>query len=71
MMRITGEISISELVRILPHSVSYLMNKGIKCIACGEPLWGSLKESALEKGFNQEELSEIVKELNEMYSIKD
>ncbi len=70
-MKITSEIRIIELVRILPYSVSYLMNMGIKCIACGEPVWGSLTESALEKGFNQEELAQIVKELNEMYSSKD
>ena len=69
-MKITKEISISELVSILPEAIHYLMNKGIKCIACGEPVWGSLEESALEKGFKEDKIAKIVEELNEMYAGK-
>ena len=47
---ITKEITIEELVEKIPNSVKYLMEKGIKCIACGEPIWGTLEEAALEKG---------------------
>lgn len=36
------------LVDILPASVNYLPKKGIKCIACGEPIWGTLEEAARE-----------------------
>ena len=69
-MKITKEISISKLVDILPEAVNYLMNKGIKCIACGEPIWGSLEEAALEKGFTVHEIVKIVGELNEMRTLK-
>jgi methionine synthase II (cobalamin-independent) len=69
-MRIKKEISISELVSILPEAVNYLMNKGIKCIACGEAIWGSLEESAWEKGFKEHEIQKIVEELNEIYARK-
>jgi len=37
------------LVDILPASVNYLPKKGIKCIACGEPIWGTFEEAAREK----------------------
>jgi len=65
-MKIIKEITIEELTETLPESVKYLMNEGIKCIACGEPIWGTLEEAALEKGFDQDTISRFVKELNEM-----
>lgn len=57
-------ILIEELVTRIPGSVSYLMKKGIKCIACGEPIWGTLEEAAKEKGFREEEIEHFVNELN-------
>jgi hypothetical protein len=61
---IDEKISIEELVEILPASVTYLSKKGIKCIACGEPIWGTLEEAALEKGFRSTQIREFVRELN-------
>jgi methionine synthase II (cobalamin-independent) len=63
---IEKDILIEELVNGIPESVSYLMKKGIKCIACGEPIWGTLEEAAREKGFSEEEINEFVLELNRM-----
>lgn len=63
---ITAAISIEELVEILPGSVTYLSRKGIKCIACGEPVWGTLEEAAREKGFGEEDIGTFVRELNAM-----
>jgi len=60
------DILIEELVTIIPESVSYLMNKGIKCIACGEPIWGTLADAAKEKGFSDNEIEKVVSELNKM-----
>lgn len=62
---ITKDIYIEELVNHYPFSVRYLSKKGIKCIACGEPIWGTLEEAAKEKGFNDEAISEIVDEMKE------
>lgn len=60
------EIEIEDLVRNYPFSVKYLMEKGIKCIACGEPIWGTLAEAAAEKGFSVNEIQGFVSELNEI-----
>jgi methionine synthase II (cobalamin-independent) len=65
---IDKKISIEELVEVLPASVTYLANKGIKCIACGEPIWGTLEEAAIEKGFGNGEIHEFVMELNKMHN---
>ena len=56
-------ISIEDLVSQVPESVSYMMKKGIKCIACGEPIWGTLESAAKEKGFTDEEIEAFVLEI--------
>jgi len=66
-MKITREITIEELVEIIPESVRYLMEKGIKCIACGEPIWGTLEETAKEKGFNESQIEGFVNDLNDFF----
>lgn len=66
MEKITKEIEIEDLVRILPKSVSYLSEKGVRCLRCGEPIWGSLEEAAKEKGFDEDQINEFVKDLNRL-----
>jgi len=61
MIRVTKDITIEELVTKYPKSVKFLMDRGIKCIACGEPIWGTLEDAILEKGKSVET---IVEELN-------
>lgn len=62
---ISKEMTIEDLVRAHPKSVRYLMEKGIKCLACGEPVWGTLESSAKDKGFDEDQVIEIVNELNQ------
>jgi len=57
---------IEDLVREIPTSVTYLMKKNIKCLACGEPIWGTLEDAAKKKGFSDEEIALFVRDLNEM-----
>ena len=62
-MKITKDISIEELIETIPASVEYLMKEGIRCIVCGEPIWGSLEEAAEEKGFKAEDIERFVNDL--------
>lgn len=62
-MKITKDIHIEDLVREKTASVSYLAEHGIKCIACGEPIWGTLEEAARNKGFSDAEIDNFVREL--------
>lgn len=61
--QINKNIEIEDLVRNYPSTIRFLADKGIKCIACGEPIWGTLKEAAKEKGFGNEEIIKLVQEL--------
>ncbi|MCD6180676.1 MAG: hypothetical protein J7K39_12305 [Bacteroidales bacterium] len=60
---LTKDIEIEDLVTHYPLSVKYLSEKGIRCIACGEPIWGTLEEAATEKGFDQNQIALFVEEL--------
>lgn len=70
MNKITLQTTIEELVTELPESVGYLMEKGIKCIACGEPIWGTLESAAKEKGFDKKSIEKFAEELNELVERK-
>jgi len=65
-MEVTKDTYIEELVEDKPKSVNYLMDKGIKCIACGEPIWGTLEEAAEQKGFSEKDIQRFVDELNQL-----
>jgi methionine synthase II (cobalamin-independent) len=66
MKQITKDILIEDLVNMFPESVSYLMEKGIRCLRCGEPIWGTLESAAKEKGFKEQDILIFVKDLNEL-----
>ena len=65
-MEINKDITIEDLVHHKVDSVRYLAHKGIKCIACGEPIWGTLEQAAREKGFSDEEIAAFVRDLNKL-----
>ena len=65
-MIIKKNIVIENLVAKFPASVKYLSEKGITCIACGEPIWGTLEEAASEKGFSSDDINGFVRDLNKL-----
>ena len=64
--KITKDIEIEDLVKVMPDSVVYLMEKVIRCLRCGEPIWGTLEDAAKEKGFNDKEIVKFVHEINNL-----
>ena len=65
-MSVTKDTLIEDLVKIIPQSVTYLMDNGIRCIRCGEPIWGTLEEASKEKGFTDKDIIEFVHDLNKL-----
>ena len=63
---ITKDILIEELVDNYAFSVRYLMEKGIRCIMCGEPIWGTLEEAAKEKDFDDATIQQFVDEMKKL-----
>jgi hypothetical protein len=65
-MKITKDISIDILIDEIPQSMKYLSEKGIRCIICGEPIWGTLESAAKEKGFTDAQIETFVIELQSL-----
>lgn len=64
------DTTIEEIVNKYPQLIKPLREYGIKCIMCGEPIWGTLEENAKEKGIGDQELDEIIVELNKIIQNK-
>jgi len=67
---INKSITIEELLNLYPQSVSFLSEKGIRCIRCGEPLWGTIESAAHEKGFSDEQIIVLIDELTHFLNKK-
>lgn len=65
---ITKETTIEELIEQVPGAITYLMDQHIRCIRCGEPIWGTLEEAAKEKNYTDEQIVKFVEDLNNLNS---
>lgn len=68
-MTVTKDTSIEELVERIPQAVTYLSKAGIRCVICGEPIWGTLENAAKEKGFTDDDIARFVDELNKLQNV--
>lgn len=59
---ITKESDIEDIVSDYPELIRPLKEHGIACIACGEPVWGTLEDIAKSK--NIENIDQIIDEMN-------
>lgn len=60
---LTLEIEIEDLIRYYPLSAGFLTKKGVRCIRCGEPVWGTLGKLLEEDHI--ENPSQLLDELKE------
>ncbi len=67
--QVTLHTQIEDLVKEYPLAVGFLTRQGIRCIRCGEPLWGTLGELLEEEGV--EDLQQFIDELNSFLMRKD
>lgn len=68
MTHLDRHVTIEELVRHYPRSVAFLIEKGLPCLVCGEPTWGTLEELARDKHWDDAAIEQLVDELNEYLS---
>ena len=60
---VSKDMTIEELVEKYPQTIKPLSEMGVKCIVCGEPIWGTIQENARSKGLT--DLDGIILKLNE------
>jgi hypothetical protein len=68
---VSKDILIEDLIEIFPGAITFLMEKGIRCLRCGEPAWGTLEDAAKEKGFDTETINSVVNDLNVLIENKN
>ena len=63
---IKADIKIVDLIRRYPDALGFLVKKGLPCVVCGDPFWGTLAELARQKGLNEKQINALVIEFNEL-----
>ncbi|SYZ72851.1 conserved hypothetical protein [Candidatus Zixiibacteriota bacterium] len=61
---ITADDYIEDLLKKYDGINKFLMERGIICVVCGEPVWGTLGELVKQKGLD---LGNILSELNDRF----
>jgi hypothetical protein len=64
---ISADITIEQLIKDYPGAVRFLIEKGLPCVVCGEPFWGTLADLAKQKGVNDQQIDAWVAEFNELH----
>ena len=41
---ITAQTSVAELLEQYPQANEFFLQKGFRCLRCGEPFWGSIEK---------------------------
>lgn len=70
-MKIKSETPIEELVQEYPETVIFLSQKGIRCVICGEPIWGTLDEAMQEKEFTEDMKYQTLLDINQLVNQKN
>jgi len=66
---ITKTINLGELSNTYPELVEVLVNEyGLHCVGCMAAAWETLEEGAKAHGFEDKEIAELVKRLNQIIS---
>jgi hypothetical protein len=60
---ISADVSVEELVEAHPEAIPFLAERGVVCIRCGEPYWGTLRDLMEIKGMGAQ-VEQIVADLN-------
>lgn len=63
-VKITKNMTISEILDIQPAAMEILLNTGLHCIGCGASYYESLEDGMKVHGFTDNEIDDIVQQLN-------
>jgi hypothetical protein len=55
---------IEDLLAEHPEVVGVFVHRGIPCLVCGEPVWGTVEETALNAGVSADAVDGLIADLN-------
>ena len=59
---ISADMDLEDVASVSPHAIRLLTERNIVCIACGTPLWKTVREAIQDAGI--EDVDGIVSEVN-------
>ncbi|MCX7022098.1 MAG: DUF1858 domain-containing protein [bacterium] len=63
-MGITRDMPVERLLEERPAAADWLLARGIVCMRCGEPFWGTLAELLCNRENSAADVKKIVADLN-------
>ncbi len=63
-MPLTIDTPVEVILDEHPAAADWLLQRGVVCLRCGEPFWGSLGELLRNRRYTDEETARLVTELN-------
>lgn len=63
MRHFSRDVTIEELLDEAPEANTFLIERGLPCLVCGEPFWGTLEDLARRNGV--EDVDALVRDMNE------
>jgi len=68
---VTRETAVEDLLSAVPGVVRYLIDRGLPCLVCGEPIWGTFEDLARRNGKPEEEIERMLREINALRERRD
>jgi hypothetical protein len=62
-------IAIEDLITDYPKSVGFMVQAGLPCFVCGEPIWGTFEEVARTKGMDDVEIDRLVGQMKSQLEV--
>lgn len=63
-LTVTRQMKIEQLIEVKKDAVTFLFERDIRCIRCGEPVWDTIEEAARKKNYSEEQIDALIVELN-------
>ncbi len=70
-MVVTAETLVEDLVDRYPKVAGWLSKRGLRCVVCGEPFWGTVGELAKEDGLDEAQFAKLLEDLNVFVTEQD
>lgn len=61
---ISADQHVEDLIESHPALVGFLIETGLPCLVCGEAYWGTLRELARSRGWDDERIEAMIAEFN-------
>lgn len=69
--KITGDMTLGEVVQKYPESALVMMKYGLHCVGCHIASWETVKQGAMAHGMSEKDLKKMLEELNQVASKKN